>query len=282
MTDSKQKIRAVVLAALMVFSVFAGTVALSGTVAAQSAGSGNNTITPTSVAQDTTNDYDITVNATEVDTTDGSVNGDFVVDFKSLNLTTSSVITGTSIDAGNVTIDSPNTTVADGTETATLAFNDSTSDGLASDTVQISFTVTNVESPTAGDQNVDYDFDDGEGTTFSGQALDTVTVNAPSSANRAGNVDGSGTFDTLNGTGTVFDGATVYQGESGLSLGGSLAGETLVKTAGDAEGVPLELPDIPQSQETGRYTTNGASGSPGVTVTTPRVTTLDVVNTNGN
>ncbi|MFC7172627.1 surface glycoprotein [Haloplanus litoreus] len=131
MTDSKQKIRAVVLAALMVFSVFAGTVALSGTVAAQSAGSGNNTITPTSVAQDTTNDYDITVNATEVDTTDGSVNGDFVVDFKSLNLTTSSVITGTSIDAGNVTIDSPNTTVADGTETATLAFNDSTSDGLA-------------------------------------------------------------------------------------------------------------------------------------------------------
>ncbi|MFB6102969.1 MAG: surface glycoprotein, partial [Haloplanus sp.] len=34
MTDYNNKVRAVILAALMVFSVFAGTVALSGTAAA--------------------------------------------------------------------------------------------------------------------------------------------------------------------------------------------------------------------------------------------------------
>jgi PGF-CTERM protein len=42
-----------------------------------------------------------------------------------------------------------------------------------------------------------------------------------------------------------------------------------VKTAGDDEGVPLEVPNVPEDQSTGRYTTDGVSGSPGVTVTTP-------------
>jgi major cell surface glycoprotein (TIGR04216 family) len=116
-------------------------------------------------------------------------------------------------------------------------------------------------------------------TTDADASFTIRDVGGPGGADRAG-PGGTGDFNTEDGEGTVYDGATVYQGESGLELGGALAGETLVKTAGDAEGVPLEVPDIPQSQDTGRYTTDGASGSPGVTVTTPRVTTLDVVNTN--
>jgi len=104
----------------------------------------------------------------------------------------------------------------------------------------------------------------------------SVSVSLP---NRAANADGSGDFDTVDGEVYVFAGATVFQGESDIQLGGSLS-NGVVKTAGNDEGIPLEVPDVPQNQATGRYTTDGASGSSGVTVQRPRVTTLDVENEN--
>ena len=71
----------------------------------------------------------------------------------------------------------------------------------------------------------------------------------------------------------------MFQGESGIELGGNLS-SGVVKTAGNDEGVPLETPDVPQDQATGRYTTDGSASADGVTVQTPRVTTLDVLNNN--
>ncbi|WP_251344417.1 HVO_2072 family ArtA-dependent S-layer glycoprotein [Haloplanus halophilus] len=145
-----------------------------------------------------------------------------------------------------------------------------------------------------GDQQVDAEAFI-EGSTSSTTVSTTVTIEAddgngdngddgevdPDGDNRAANQDGTGEFNTADGEGFILPGATVFQGESGLQLGGDLAGEELLKTAGDAEGVPLNLPDVPQSQETGRYTTDGTPGADGVVVTTPRVTTLEVLNTNG-
>ncbi|WP_251342741.1 HVO_2072 family ArtA-dependent S-layer glycoprotein [Haloplanus halophilus] len=142
---------------------------------------------------------------------------------------------------------------------------------------------------------VDWSSITSESTTENIQIADTTSISGVSGGTQIGNditvtVGGGddsraglngGDFDTTNGEGYIFDGATVFQGETGLELGGQLANNELLKTAGDAEGVPLELPDVPQSQETGRYTTTGGTGSPGVVVTTPRVTSLEVLNTNG-
>mgnify|MGYP002760416215 CR=1 FL=1 len=278
MTDTQEKIRALFLSALMVFSVFAGTVALSGSAAAASGVSVNNGLSPTTVDEQTTvtHSFNVTVNDVVNDSSTDS-----------LAITLPSTATGASFNSATVTNNS--TTVSSTTNvngrTAYVNVTESPLSSSNSD-VDLTFDVSidvdwgSVSSDQTDD--VDYEFTDSGNGDLGPTALASVTVEdvgGPGGSDRAG-PGGTGDFDTEDGEGTVYDGATVYQGESGLELGGALAGETLVKTAGDAEGVPLEVPDIPQSQDTGRYTTDGASGSPGVTVTTPRVTTLDVVNTN--
>jgi surface glycoprotein (TIGR04207 family)/PGF-CTERM protein len=70
MTGNTNKARAVFLAALMVFSVFAGTVAFSGSAAAQTVSDGS--VSNSTVVEETTNDHKIIVNATGVDSATGS------------------------------------------------------------------------------------------------------------------------------------------------------------------------------------------------------------------
>nr|WP_233255347.1 HVO_2072 family ArtA-dependent S-layer glycoprotein [Haloplanus rallus] len=103
-----------------------------------------------------------------------------------------------------------------------------------------------------------------------------------SAAARAGNSTGGGDFDTRDGTGYIESGDTVFQGESDIFLSDDFGGTSPTKTAGNAEGVPLETPDVPQNQETGTYGINGNASNANVTVQTPRVTTLDVLNSNLN
>lgn len=67
------------------------------------------------------------------------------------------------------------------------------------------------------------------------------------------------------------------QGESDVVLAGAIE-SGVVKTADDTADHPIETPQVPQNQPTGRYTTTGETDAPGVTVQTPRVTTLDVLN----
>ncbi|WP_256407137.1 HVO_2072 family ArtA-dependent S-layer glycoprotein, partial [Haloplanus ruber] len=129
----------------------------------------------------------------------------------------------------------------------------------------------------------------GSGTTSTDSASSTVTVNQaggggsgpggvdPDGDLRSANADGTGDFNTEDGEGYFLPDATVYQGESDVFESDDFQG-SLTKSAGDSEGVPLDTPDIPQSQQTGRY--DDGSGNT-VTVQTPRVTTLDVLNTNG-
>ncbi|WP_459861912.1 HVO_2072 family ArtA-dependent S-layer glycoprotein, partial [Haloplanus litoreus] len=288
MTDYNKQIRAVVLAALMVFSVFAGTVALSGTAAAASGASVNDPLTPTTPDEQTSVDHQF--NVTIQDVTEGvPASGDDRLEILLPSEANGASFSDTTVTNNSTTLSGGgtdySTNVANGVAYVNLTESALTGPEATGD-VDFNVTLTvdwgSVDSDT--DADVDYAFYD-DGTQDVGvTTLETVTVQdtgGPGGATRAG-PGGTGDFDTENGEGTIYDGATVFQGESDLELGGTLAGETLVKTAGDSEGVPLEVPDIPQSQDTGRYTTDGATGSPGVTVTTPRVTTLDVLNTNGN
>jgi surface glycoprotein (TIGR04207 family) len=69
MTDyPSDEVRAVVLSALMVLSVFGGTVAFSEPAAAQSFDSGS--ITPSTVEEQTSNEHAVTVTVSDVNTND--------------------------------------------------------------------------------------------------------------------------------------------------------------------------------------------------------------------
>ncbi|WP_276260162.1 HVO_2072 family ArtA-dependent S-layer glycoprotein [Haloglomus litoreum] len=80
------------------------------------------------------------------------------------------------------------------------------------------------------------------------------------------------------------DKPVVFQGEENIDLLGTdgqpIDAAQLVGVAGDAEGVPLELP-VPQDQERGQYAINGQADQAGVTVQTPRVTELELLNERG-
>ncbi|WP_435067730.1 surface glycoprotein, partial [Haloplanus sp. C73] len=231
MTDYNDKARAVILAALMVFSVFAGTVAFTGTAAAQSATAGNSSLTPNSVQEGSTNDLTVDLQLDSINTND-STNQKVVLDFNdSLDLSSSGVsnvdVSGQNVTySGDSNVDSTNNVV-------NVTFGDASGSGVNSDTVNVSFDVQTVTAPAVqGDQSTDVGLaidsnDDGTADSsvsnsfFTLQITDTTT--SGSSANRAG-PGGIGDFDTQDGDGVVYDGATVFQGESSIELAGNISG----------------------------------------------------------
>jgi major cell surface glycoprotein (TIGR04216 family) len=90
-------------------------------------------------------------------------------------------------------------------------------------------------------------------------------------------------YDTTTSVGQVGPGVVVFQGEEDLedadNFDGTSVGE-LQKVAGDNSGILLGNP-IPQDQATGRYTNNGTSDGVGITLQTPRVTSVEVQNNDG-
>jgi len=277
MTASIQ-LRAVLLAALIALSPVAGTVAFSGTAVAASGITVDSALSPTTVDEQSTVSHDFTVTVTDVAADSGT---------DSLAVTLPSTATGATVTSATVT---NNTTTVGSTSRVVgrTAYVNVTQDLSGSSNADVDLTVDATIRVSWGsvtsDQTdtVTYRFTDSGGNDLGSATLATVTVEdvaGPSGTTRAG-PGGSGAFDTVDGEGVVYDGATVFQGESGIELGGAISGG-VVKAAGDAEGVPLEVPNVPEDQPTGRYTTDGSSGSPGVTVTTPRVTTLDIENVRG-
>jgi major cell surface glycoprotein (TIGR04216 family) len=80
------------------------------------------------------------------------------------------------------------------------------------------------------------------------------------------------------------DKPVVFQGEENINFrdaeGNQINVAQLVGVAGNAEGQPLESP-IPINQPPGQYAINGQASQVGVTVQTPRVTDLNVLNERG-
>lgn len=91
--------------------------------------------------------------------------------------------------------------------------------------------------------------------------------------------DVTGEFDRISGSGFVYQGATVFQGERDIQFRGRLT-TPVIKTEGQKAGVPLE-PPIPADAPTGTYSTSGANDSASIRVEEPKITTLRVENSRG-
>ncbi|MEF8859572.1 MAG: surface glycoprotein, partial [Halolamina sp.] len=132
MTDNSKQLRALVLAALMVFSVFAGTIALTGTAAAADSPSVN-TFTNTSVVEGETVTHDVSFTVENI-SADGST------DTIEVALPAAATITGVS----NVQVENSSGAISFsptvGTNTATFDINQST--GPANQSITVSFTAT--------------------------------------------------------------------------------------------------------------------------------------------
>ena len=276
MTECSTQVRAVLLSGLMVLSVVAGTVAFSGAAAAQTFDSGS--VTPSEVAEQTTNDHEVTVTFSDVNTSDNA-SQTLTLDFPDtldLSATTAEDFSATNMTLASASINQP-------TNVVTFLTNDD--GGVSNDTVTYTFTVTNVTTPVAeedvtGDVTASFDATNDGTDEFSGEVVETLTIQAqaPEGATRLG-PGGSGPFDTADGAGVILEGAVVYQGEDDIEFGGNLS-SSLTGVSGDAEGQVLS-PPIPTDQTAGIYSNDGTTGSPRVTVDRPRITDFDVDNQNG-
>ncbi|WP_251327931.1 HVO_2072 family ArtA-dependent S-layer glycoprotein [Haloplanus pelagicus] len=273
MTDYNDKIRAVVLAALMVFSVFAGTVALSGTAAAQSIDTGNSSLSPTSVGSTTVN-HDALVAVDSLDFSSNSQNASVTVDFGS-GEPDASASTINSVSVGGSSLNAGNYSVSTSTNTLTVEINDTVASSSTGVDIDIDPLVVDWSSA-SGSQNVNLSVTDTSGTSSNLGTLASVSVS--SSSTRAAPSSGGG---------DVYDGATVFQGEEDINfVNGSTTINSLTGTSGDAEGQTLTVP-IDQDQATGQYhdgdpdTSFRLGDRYGVTVLQPDVTTFEVQNSNG-
>ncbi|MBP2252850.1 surface glycoprotein (TIGR04207 family), partial [Halarchaeum solikamskense] len=280
MSDNNSKLRAVLLSALMVLSVFGATVAFTGGAAASAStwsqvSSDDVETGQSSYSQDLVFTAGFDSNGTENATLDlsnypdGITVTDATVSGSPDGITVANEDLNTSNDEFSFDLISTNQNGVSGDVTITLTM-DTTG---ASATQGVSPTLSAAQS--GSDTSFSFDVVEPATTTST-----TTSSNDGGADHRAANADGTGEAPT-DGVSEVyiFPGATVYKGEEDLTFAGGL-GSSLTGVAGNAEGTILS-PPVPQDQSEGRYTTDGESGSPGVTVNTPRVTSLDVNNQNG-
>ncbi|MFD1632148.1 HVO_2072 family ArtA-dependent S-layer glycoprotein, partial [Haloplanus ruber] len=170
------------------------------------------------------------------------------------------------------------------TSASDIVLSDANSDTLTSSVSNgtgntATFDLSNLPGGSAASGSISITLNAEDNVTLTNSDSTSINTNYPT---RARTASGTGDFNTQDGEGYIFAGATVFQGESDVFLGNQIS--NVQKVAGNDEGVPLETPNVPQSQSTGAYSTTGEPtsnpGVYGVTVQTPRVTTLDVLNSN--
>ncbi|MDL0121143.1 HVO_2072 family ArtA-dependent S-layer glycoprotein [Halobacterium salinarum] len=131
----------------------------------------------------------------------------------------------------------------------------------------------------------------GAGVAFTGGAAAANADQLLDSNDRYNQGAGFGAeeYKTSNSTGSVGDGATLFQGEEDVTFYNASEEEDynavqLSRTGGSDEGLPLQMP-LPEDQSTGSYDANGpGEGKNGfaVTVQSPSVTMLEVRNNADN
>ncbi|MGB9964088.1 HVO_2072 family ArtA-dependent S-layer glycoprotein [Halobacterium hubeiense] len=313
MEHPTDKLRAVLLTALMIGSVFTAGIAFTGTaVAADELTGGVNdsgtvtgaTVTPAQVETgETTNGHNFRFTVTNVngsgDTDTIRVNfpNEFAeglsYNYADLEFTTDDDL---QIDDGENLVDGPDN---DGVDDTLAIETSPETDGDVEVVVNM-----NTDAPAeAGFYDIAASYEENDGTTVSNDAFATVTVGDPTTTTSdpttttnpttsdpggetyEGRLDfGDNSWDTSTGEGDVSTGATVFQGEDDIQFvdenGNDVSPTSLERTSGADEGVPLAMP-IPEDQTTGSYDLNGPAAGDGglrVTVQTPRVTTLEVQN----
>ena len=284
--DRSDKVRALILSALMVLSIMVGGVAFSGTAAATTE---NETIDPGGDQTNTTVTHTVGFNVTVK--SDDAAADNVTIEFgtgTSNAPAASYPVTDASLDVTN----SSGTTIIEdtgaitGTDNVSVTFtSENPSTGSpASESVQINGTITvdyseNSDGSLVGDaDNIQAnvrtdDSDDGTEDAFDAAIFSLGAIDATQTRTTNG-----GDYDTADASGTVLPGAVVFQGEEGITFGGTLS-STLSGVSGDSDGQVLS-PPISQEQTLGRYSNDGGEDSPSVTVDRPRITSFDV-NVNG-
>lgn len=182
-TNSRDKLRGLFLAAIMVLSVVGGTIAFSGGVAAAGNASvsvGNTPVTPTSVNDNVSFDASIDYNITGVDTSDGTDDGLITVEFDGeFDLSSSSVST---VAVDSTGTDSNTTNVATNTNYTANEINITVDDsgGMAGDTLRVQLDVAGL-SASAGDGSgnitTSIDADASSGYEVSSSPVGSITIN---------------------------------------------------------------------------------------------------------
>ena len=255
MTDYNDKIRAVVLAALMVLSVFAGTIAFAGTAAAvatdvSAASASNVQATDPTASQDVS--FDVTLENGTSDT--------ISINFAAGNVQS---ITSNSSSNGDVAIES--TSVVSATQ------------------VDVTVNDTNPGNNNAETSTIDLTLE--HDLTNQGPASGvSVTVNDTADDDSAAT-----TFDVTSSSrpgGVITD--TAYLGEEGVDLtnvaGITASGAaTLYGVAGEADGSTAQVGDVSDADLTssnnfqqGGYSTDSGSETVELSVVEPRVTGMDI------
>jgi len=112
MTDTNNKIRSIVLAALMVFSVFAGSIAFAGTAAAVDGVTSGGTTLADNPNEGTSATGDITVNLSNINQSTGEVKVDLGVTNASFTSVGSATVSGgSSVKNGSASVSNGNITV---------------------------------------------------------------------------------------------------------------------------------------------------------------------------
>jgi len=161
MTENSNKIRALILSALMVFSVFAGTVAFAGTAAAANSVSGASYSTNPVDESSSFNGETVTVTYEDVTTSDGDTDV-FHVNIpnevaQAGSLSVSSVtVTGDNGDYSSSLSSSPVDGLDDDGVDDTLQVTTDTDNGVENDTVTVQFTYS-FSTPTVG-SDTDYNY----------------------------------------------------------------------------------------------------------------------------
>jgi major cell surface glycoprotein (TIGR04216 family) len=285
MTSTKLKIRSLFLTALMVTSIFAGTLAFSGAVAAGNAANADSSITPSTVDEESTNTHQVVLAAGNVNTGNNQKQSFRVnlpnskINLSSSQVTNFQVIEGAVSYQGSNNIDSTSNVIRIDLED---------DGGSADDDVRVSFDLTNVaigsvSSETTAtaeigfDENSDGDLGDSNDDAY--EPFQTLTIRDLDASQR-GNAS---SYSVRDSSGDIGPGAIVYQGEDDITFvdknGDPIPGQpsSIERTGGANEGEPLEVP-IPRDQPTGSY--ESPTGTP-YTVSTPRISSLDVTNQNG-
>lgn len=214
MSGTAGKFRAIFFAAIMVTSMIAAGVAFTGNAAAANT-AGNSSVSPLQVPADSTNDHTFTLNASDINT---SGNGDqvFSVRFSDADAVdlSSSEVTAESVNDGSVSINSSKTNIDDTNDVVNLTLEDN--GGSSSDTVSVTFNVTNVTANSSSDSsdiqfgvdaNADGDLSGGSDAPYAD--IGTLTIGAgsvtPDTFVRAQVTDQAGNSVSTANTGVTVD-----------------------------------------------------------------------------
>jgi len=215
MTDNNDKIRALVLAALMVFSVFAGTIAFAGTAAAVDGVSHDTDDLPDSADDGSSATGNITFNVTNVSNSGDTVTADVNVtngEFTSLN---NAEVTA---DNGSASVEGSASVTNDGNLTVDITTDMNNTD------VSITFEGATVEyDDVDGDTDAQFSAfvsDDGDGSTASSDLFVTSLTDTSTADQDAAITNGSVIYqgETVEATGfNESETVNLYQGEPGDS-----------------------------------------------------------------